>query len=335
MSGKVVDGEVVTEDAEILGSGALQIITNKSLTPVERMRQTIDAMKMLPELHRAVRTVSLSVTQARDWRDWNGKLRPEVAAASAIMRTLGIRMDNQSSEKRITNNGYQYLYTADFTWEAGNCAVIGVMGSARSDDDIVSTRYEWDDETKKRVKKEVPASDVDEAIVQKKAQANMIVNGVMRLVGLGNVTTEELQTAGVIKSAGDVARVDHSKKGWEISDSQKGLAERLFATEQEIDVCKSNADVTNLINKLKAEKRKAKPAADAATPPAPGGPGTATEPPEADPAIAIVDNLNEMGEKLEFKAEVIKSKIEEARAKGLPGLKSLQQSWAELCRAKR
>lgn len=326
--------EQQTTEGEVIETGALIIRPQANLSPADRISQMTAGLIAVEAFQVAARRLALKSTRPNDWRTWNNRLRPEVSAADSIAATFGVKISDVLTEKKNTNNGFQIIATGTFELPMSGYSVEGVMGSCRSDDDIVATRYEYDSDTRQRVKREIPAGDVDEATVTKKALANMRVNGIMSLFGLRNVTAEELFAVGI--SVGETQKTSFQNKLWEMSKSQKDILVRFHASEAELESCKSNQDVTGLLNKLKVEKRKA-PAASNGPAEGQGGAKEAVSAPDAgeDPSQKVIDNLHELAEALGWKPEVLEAKLETAQKTGLGGLKSLQQSMAELCKVKR
>lgn len=314
------NGALVPMDIMATGS---EIAFPGSMTPARKIADAIESVQSIKRFTKVVRDAALSSTRASDWRDWNGKLRPEVSGASAIANMFGVKISPAEVWEEPTNNGYVVWSKAKFYLPLTGVE-LEARGSCRSDDDFVATRYDYNQQTRQREKKQLPPEEVDKTNVTKAAIAQMTVNGIMRMFGLGNVSREELAAAGIVLQESQSVR--HSKGSWEINDNQTNYLKSLMATPAEIDSCKSNADVSALITRLKGEKRqkKAEPQDSAPKDTKPQGDG-----------VSIVDRLFEMGEAIGYSLEMINSKVDEARKKSPDGLRDLYAAWSEICKAKK
>ena len=134
--------------------------------------------------------VSLKVTNSQDWVDQQGKPYLMASGAEKIARLFGLRIKDVKSEKRASSdekgNFYFYVYTGIVEMGNGKDSIEAV-GTCSSKDQFFA-----------KVKGELkPLSEIDETNIMKAAYTNMIANGITRLLGIRNLTWEQLKTAGL------------------------------------------------------------------------------------------------------------------------------------------
>ena len=166
-----------------------------------------------------IKQIVLKVTNQHDWIDQNGKPYLWTSGAEKIARVFGIswRIDEPVCDA-MEGGHYSYTYKGYFTLGGVTIEAIG----SRSSKDGFFKKYgkEKDGEGNKV---ELPASEIDKGDVKKSAYTNCIGNGITRLLGIRNMSWEELQAAGISRDKS--GRVDYgSTKGertGKISDAQK------------------------------------------------------------------------------------------------------------------
>lgn len=163
-------------------------------------------MITLDELRRR----AIQATASHDWH-WHGKgdkaklvlLRGGWEKMAAIFGvTLAIRHCEPKDYLDAAGNRVRYVYTAGVTARFHSPLVatevcVDEEGASASDDAFVASRKEWDEESKASVTKTLDADDVNEGNVMKKAITNAYGRAVTTLLGLGDVTEDELTQAGV------------------------------------------------------------------------------------------------------------------------------------------
>lgn len=172
----------------------LPAIADDSLLAIaEAAEKRIDAMVKIKRL-------SLRMTNAHDWTDQGGKPYLQVSGAEKIGRLFGIswRIDEPVHETEEGGH-FGYTYKGYFTLAGMTIEVIGT----RSSKDKFFTKY--------KDGAELPLSAIDKGDVKKAAYTNLLGSGITRILGLRNLTWEELEAAGINKDA--VSKVDFKKKG--------------------------------------------------------------------------------------------------------------------------
>lgn len=193
-----MNGEVMTEEnLPVLGGRDLE----DAILEAER---NIDFIKR-------AKLVTFKVTNPNDWIDQNGKPYLQASGAEKIGRVFGIswRID----EPTLTNEEsghYSYTYKGYFTLKS---ATIEVIGSRGTKDPFFSKAHGADK----------PISEIDRNDVKKAALTNLIGNGVTRLLGMRNLTWEELETGGIKR--GTTGKVDYAKK--EMSEEGKDYRKKI------------------------------------------------------------------------------------------------------------
>jgi hypothetical protein len=157
-----------------------------------------------------LRRRAIQATASHDWH-WHGKgdkaklvlLRGGWEKMAAIFGvTLAIRHCEPKDYLDAGGNRVRYVYTAGVTARFHSPLVatevcVDEEGASASDDAFVATRYEWNDQTNSSEAKTLDADDVNEGNVMKKAITNAYGRAVTTLLGLGDVTEDELTQASV------------------------------------------------------------------------------------------------------------------------------------------
>lgn len=172
----------------------LPAISDDSLLAVaEAAEKRIDAMVKIKRL-------SLKMTNPHDWTDQGGKPYLQVSGAEKIGRLFGIswRIDEPTFDMEEGGH-FGYTYKGYFTLAGVTIEVIGT----RSSKDPFFKKYK--DGT------ELPISAIDKGDVKKAAYTNLLGSGITRILGLRNLTWEELSEAGINKDS--VSKVDFKEKG--------------------------------------------------------------------------------------------------------------------------
>ena len=159
-----------------------------------------------------IKRAALLATNARDWTDQNGNHYLQVSGAEKVARVFGIAWKIDEPIMEIEESGhFSYTYKGYFTVAGATIEAIGT----RSSKDPFFKRYagKGDD------RKELPPSELDKGDLKKAAYTNLLGNGITRLLGLRNLTWEDIKEyAGITKD--QVGRVDYKKNG----KAQSGIA---------------------------------------------------------------------------------------------------------------
>lgn len=195
-----------------------EIIT---ITPSNQLDATDDilaaANRRVAQLDK-IMTLSIKRTNQLDWVDEGGKPYLTCSGAEKIARLFGVCWKNVKNEKVMSSdeNGQFYFYECSGDFYLGK-DVISAIGTCSQKDQFFS----------KKGGEVKPLSEIDETNIRKAAYSNMVVNGITRILGIRNLTWEELEKSGIARDKS--SKVDYAKGGnggGKISEAQ---AKRFFA----------------------------------------------------------------------------------------------------------
>ena len=146
-------------------------------------------------------TLALKRTNENDWVDQQGKPYLTCSGAERIARLFGVNWKNVVCEKVYSSDevGQYYFYEYRGEFYLGR-DIIHAIGTCSQKDAFFA-------KTKNGMK---PASEIDETNIRKAAYSNMVVNGVSRILGIRNLTWEQVKKAGI--DPDKAARVTYDKK---------------------------------------------------------------------------------------------------------------------------
>jgi hypothetical protein len=163
------------------------------------------------EAVKKIRSLALRVTGANDWVDQDGKPYLQVSGAEKVARLFGISWRVGEPEQRVEDDGhFRYVYKGEFMMSGVSIEAIGTRSSK---DPFFGRRHGED----------VPPEQVDKANVMKSAYTNCIGNGITRLLGLRNMTWDDLRASGVEQKA--AGRVERKSAAPATEDDKKLQAE--------------------------------------------------------------------------------------------------------------
>lgn len=150
------------------------------LAVAEAAERRVDAVNRIKNL-------SLRVTNHQDWTNQGGKPYMQVSGAEKVARLFGIswRLDEPTREDHQDGH-FSYTFKGYFSMGSAEIEVVGTRSS--SDPFFLGSK----DNPK-------PPSEIDRNDVKKGAMTNCIGNGISRLLGIRNLTWDELKAAGISK----------------------------------------------------------------------------------------------------------------------------------------
>jgi len=177
-----------------------------------------------------IKKAALKVTNQQDWIDQNGKPYLQSSGAEKIARLFNIswRLEEPIFEQEEDGH-FSYSFKGYFTMKGITIEAIGV----RSSKDGFFTKY--------KDGKPLPVSAIDKGDVKKAAFTNCIANGITRLLGIRNLTWEDIESVGIKRGA--VTQVAYKK---ELTEMHKKLEEKLN------EVCKTEEERAKLLKELTA-----------------------------------------------------------------------------------
>lgn len=141
-----------------------------------------------------IKILALKVTNERDWTDQGGNPYLQVSGAEKVARLFGIswRLDEPTREDH-SDGHFSYTFKGYFS-----------MGTAEIE--VVGTRSSQDPFFGGGRNNPKPPSEIDRNDVKKGAMTNCLGNGISRLLGIRNMTWEEIKAGGVDRAK--VGKVD-------------------------------------------------------------------------------------------------------------------------------
>ena len=165
------------------------VLYNDNLIDIaERAEARIEAVKK-------IKILSLRATNPQDWTDQGGKPYLQVSGSEKVARLFGISWQIEPPSCLLEEDGH-FLFEFKGRFSMGNVE-IEAIGTRSSKDPFFSGKRE-------NLK---PPSEIDKGDVKKAAFTNCIGNGVTRLLGIRNLTWEDLREAGVDQSK--VVKIDY------------------------------------------------------------------------------------------------------------------------------
>ena len=134
--------------------------------------------------------LSLKVTNYRDWTLQDGSPYLGHSGAEKVARLFGVKVSNVTIKKESTDDSEGKFYIYIIT---GKCSLPGDMDSIEA----IGTCSQRDSFFSKAKGERRPTSEIDETNIMKAAYSNFMVNGITHLLGLRNLTVEQLTDAGV------------------------------------------------------------------------------------------------------------------------------------------
>ncbi len=157
-----------------------------------------------------IKRVALKVTNARDWTDQQGNPYLQVSGSEKIANLFNIswRIDEPIVDEE-SGGHYTYSYKGYFSLGSRSIEAEG----SRSSRDGFFTQYHYEEKEGKTEKKEVSISDrTNKRDVKMAALTNLFGNGITRILGIRNLTWEDLKEfAGITKE--QVTAIQYKKGG--------------------------------------------------------------------------------------------------------------------------
>lgn len=147
-----------------------------------------------------VKQIALKVTNARDWTDQNGNPYLQASGSEKIANLFNIswRIDVPVIDEEPDGH---FTYSVKGVFSMGGGRTIEVEGT-RSSKDPFFNRYDYSQPKDQTTGKHptLPPSSIDKGDVKKAALTNLYGNGITRILGIRNLTWEDLQKyAGITK----------------------------------------------------------------------------------------------------------------------------------------
>jgi len=192
-------------DAEVVDSSIVPVASEALVELAAQAERRVEAINKIKQY-------SLRLTQPGDWVDQNGRPYLQVSGAEKIARLFGIswRIDEPIREE-LEGGHYIYTYKGYFSLAGAEIEAIG----SRSSKDPFFKRYVYVNGQRK----ELPPSEIDPGDVKKAAYTNCIGNGITRLLGLRNISYDDLEKVAGIKRE-QIAKIQYKSKDKQSTDTE-------------------------------------------------------------------------------------------------------------------
>lgn len=206
------------ETAEIMESS---VLAKQPVATKEDLAFAVKTAQETMELVKQIKILAIKQTNKHDWVDMGGKPYLQSSGAEKIARLFGISwkiIEHKREDKQDEKGAYYiYVYKGEFTMGGKTIEVIGTCSQR-------DRFFGKDKNTETGFK---AAADVDITNVMKKANTNMVNRGITTLLGIRNLTWEEVNAGGVEqKQTAKVTYAQGGAGGGKISDAQ---GKRLYA----------------------------------------------------------------------------------------------------------
>jgi len=186
------------KDYEVIEQPEVISVPDKIVDEILQM-----AEKRLQNIKR-IKEYALTLTNTQDWYNLGGKPYLCAAGNEKVARVFGVNIQINKREK-ITGTDQQGEY---YIWIYTGISSLANKFDAMDCQGICSSRDKFFATTEQGL---MPISEVDEPSIMKKAYNNLVMNGISRILGLRNLTWEEIEKA--IGDKSKIKKVDyHSKK---------------------------------------------------------------------------------------------------------------------------
>jgi len=181
----------------------IEVSSDKLITIAEIAEKRALAVKKIKQQ-------ALRLTNEGDWVDQGGRPYLQSSGAEKIARLFGISWRFIGEPQKFVEEDGHFRYEVSMEFILGDSA-IEVRGSRSSKDPFFTTRYKTLPDGKKE-KIEIPPSEIDAGDVLKSAITNSIANGITRILGIRNLTWEDLKEGGIDISKITKVEYKHTQK---------------------------------------------------------------------------------------------------------------------------
>jgi len=166
--------EVLIPENEV----ALGIDYDRLIVLADNAEKRIEAIKK-------IKVLTLRITNENDWKDMGGKPYLEGSGAEKVACFFGVnwRIDEPTLE---TDEDGHFTYTYS-----------GKFGLGGKEIECIGTRSSRSSFYSKKGGADVPPGEIDRSNVKKAAYTNCIANGVKRVLGIRNMTWDEIRQSGI------------------------------------------------------------------------------------------------------------------------------------------
>ena len=187
---------------DMIETGAVSPLGDDLLVAAARMaEQRIDAVIKIKQM-------ALRVTNVSDWTDQQGKPYLQVSGSEKVANLYSVswKIDEPVCEYEESGH-FTYTYHGVFSMMGRSIEVEG----SRSSKDPFFKRYNWVGGQKI----EKPIADLDKRDVKMAAMTNLLGNGITRILGIRNLTWDDLEKFANITQSDITNKINYKKDGEE------------------------------------------------------------------------------------------------------------------------
>ena len=166
------------------------------------IKKIVEKAREHAELAKQIKLAVFAITNQEDWVDMGGKPYLQASGCEKIARIFGISWKLEQPELVTYPDGhFEFVFVGKFAFgpiTEDNPTVITATGSRCSRDGFFKTRYRKTERGTEQY--EVPPDEIDPGDVRKSAETNCIGRGIRKLLGLENLSWEELEQHGIKRS---------------------------------------------------------------------------------------------------------------------------------------
>lgn len=198
------------------GTGAA-IFPSTEIIHVERVEDIISIAQRRENIIDKLMTLALKRTNERDWMSVEGAPYIGHSGAEKVARLFGIKLYNIQTVKEWSEDskGRFYIYKTTGTAALpGGFDSIEALGTCSQRDKFFAwTNGAWKD-----------TAEIDETNIMKASYSNFVVNSITHLLGLRNLTWEDLKGVGI--DLAKIQKVEYQKGSQKTDFSETGKAMR-------------------------------------------------------------------------------------------------------------
>lgn len=170
--------------------------------PIMDIAQIMQKAEQMISITNRIKKACIQLTNENDWDNLGGKPYLEAAGAEKYILPFGIRSGNPLFEYEEFNDdkGFYYMYTCTVDVALPNGDTVSGVGTCDSRDRFFSKVRGEDKEL----------SEIKKGDIKKKAYTNARANGIKFLLGLRNLSWDDLSEHGIDISA--LTKVEYGKK---------------------------------------------------------------------------------------------------------------------------
>jgi len=177
-------------------------VQTEEIITIESSEDLISVAERRVEIVGKMLDTALKITTYRDWVSQDGSPYLVHSGAEKVARLFGISTSNIKTTRTMAEDsrGKYYIYkTTGMASLPGRFDSIEALGTcSQRDRFFAKASGEWRD-----------SLEIDETNIMKKSYSNFVVNAITHLLGLRNITWEQLKAAGIDK--GKITEIKYEK----------------------------------------------------------------------------------------------------------------------------